>query len=554
MNGPRIVIFLAALAVTACAPIGDQLAPAVEGARPHIVVVLADDMGWADVGYHGSEIQTPNLDKLAMSGVRLEGFYAQPLCTPTRASLMTGRYPFRYGLQVRVVHGWGEFAVPLEERLLPEALQEAGYRTAIVGKWHLGHARPEHLPTRRGFDHQYGPYLGWVDYWTHETRSGGLDWHRDDQPVREQGYATELIAREAVRLIEEHPVSRPLFLYVSFTAPHFPIQAPSSYIERYRHIEDPTRRIYAAMVSAMDEGVGQIWKALEERGMADRTLLFFSSDNGGGAGARNVPLRGSKNTLYEGGVRVPAFVRWDGVLPAGAVVEAPLHMVDMYPTLLRRAGASREQTLPLDGLDAWATIAEGSPSPHGEIIHQIEPNRGALRRDGWKLVLNGPSPEGATPEGRRIELFHVATDPNEERDLAEERPEVVRALLDRLETYSAEAAPPQVRWEDRTPEGFREPEVWGPIPEVPEESPLIWPAVEIRSPEHAQSFEEGETVILTAEATAYRGESVRRVDAASRPNRQYEAPSHPVLRSTTSTQVASHLGRRPNTQLLLHRW
>ena len=271
MSGRGISIVLAALAMTACARTGDQLGSMVDEAQPHIVVVLADDMGWADVGYHGSEIQTPNLDQLAMSGVRLEGFYAQPLCTPTRASLMTGRYPFRYGLQVGVIGPRADYGLPTEERLLPEALQEAGYRTAIVGKWNLGHARPEYLPTRRGFDHQYGILGPAADYWTHESappggRRAGLDWRRDDRPIREQGYATELIAREAVRLIEEHPVSRPLFLYVAFTAPHFPLQAPEAFVERYGHIEDPRRRIYAAMVTAMDEAVGQIWDALEDRG------------------------------------------------------------------------------------------------------------------------------------------------------------------------------------------------------------------------------------------------------------------------------------------------
>jgi arylsulfatase A-like enzyme len=187
------------------------------GQRPHIVMIIADDLGWGDVGYHGSEIRTPHLDQLAASGVRLNRFYVQPLCTPTRASLLTGGYPFRYGLQGGVVRYWNRDGLPVSERLLSEALREAGYRTAIVGKWHLGHGRRELLPTKRGFEHQYGPYYH-ADYFTHTVGGyGGLDWHRNDRALREDGYTTRLIAREAVRLIRQHDRAQPLFLYVPFT-------------------------------------------------------------------------------------------------------------------------------------------------------------------------------------------------------------------------------------------------------------------------------------------------------------------------------------------------
>src|SRR6266567_3746720 len=189
--------------------------------RPNIVFLLADDLGWSDVGFHGSEIKTPNIDKLAAAGARLEAFYVQPVCSPTRAALMTGRYPMRHGLQVGVVRPWAQYGLPLEERTLPQALQEAGYFTAICGKWHLGHFQRAYLPTNRGFSHQYGHYNGALDYFTH-LRDGGFDWHRDDRACRDEGYSTHLLAREALRLVREHDGKKPLFLYVPFNAPHAP--------------------------------------------------------------------------------------------------------------------------------------------------------------------------------------------------------------------------------------------------------------------------------------------------------------------------------------------
>src|SRR5262249_12448840 len=247
--------------------------------KPHIVFLLADDLGWGDVGWHGTEIKTPHLDKLAAGGVKLEQFYVQPVCSPTRAALMTGRYPMRPGLQVGVVRPWAQYGLPLEERTLAQALKEAGYVTAICGKWHLGHFRPEYLPTRRGFDHQYGHYNGAIDYFTH-VRDGGFDWHRDDKECRDDGYSTHLLAREAARLIREHDARRPLFLYVPFNAAHAPHQVPARYTEPYGQFQGP-RKLYAGMVAAMDEAVGQIAAALDEKGLRGNTLILFSSDNGG---------------------------------------------------------------------------------------------------------------------------------------------------------------------------------------------------------------------------------------------------------------------------------
>src|SRR5262245_19427623 len=240
--------------------------------RPNIVFLLADDLGWSDVGFHGSEIKTPNIDKLASGGAKLEAFYVQPVCSPTRAALMTGRYPMRHGLQVGVVRPWAQYGLPLEERTLPQELAEAGYFTAICGKWHLGHFQKAYLPTARGFSHQYGHYNGALDYFTH-IRDGGFDWHRNDQVCRDEGYTTELLGSEAVKLIEEHGGKQPLFLYVPFNAPHSPLQAKQEYLDRYASIEAPQRRKYAAMVSCVDDQIGKIAAALEKKGLAKNTLI-----------------------------------------------------------------------------------------------------------------------------------------------------------------------------------------------------------------------------------------------------------------------------------------
>ncbi len=431
--------------------------------QPNIVFILADDLGFKDVGYRGGIIKTPNIDKLASAGTRLEQFYVQPVCSPTRSSLMTGRYPMRYGLQVGVVRPWAQYGLPLEERTLAQALKEAGYTTAICGKWHLGHLNAKYLPTSRGFDHQYGHYNGALDYFTH-IRDKGLDWHRNDQPLRIKGYTTNLIADESVRLIEQHETSRPLFLYVPFNAPHSPFQAPQSYIDLYKHIKDKRRRIYAAMVTCMDDAIGRIVSTIDKRGLTQNTLIFFCSDNGGVKGvADNGRLRGHKAQLYEGGIRVPAIAVWPGVLEAGAIVDGPLHIVDMYPTLLRLASARLEQTLPLDGKDAWPTIAEGKPSPHEEILFNVTPANGAIRCGDWKLVHNGnigANNTGTKMEQNVFELFNLAEDPYEKNDLGERHPKKLTELRRRLESYANQAAQPNVP-PNRMPKDFNVPKAWG---------------------------------------------------------------------------------------------
>jgi len=467
----RLKICATAVALLALVGI-PALAPAAP-LKPNIIFLLADDLGSADVGFNGGkDIKTPHLDRLANGGARLAQFYVQPLCSPTRAALLSGRYPMRHGLQVGVVRPWAQYGLPLDERTLPEALREAGYSTALVGKWHLGHFRPDYLPTRRGFEHQYGHYNGALDYFTH-IRDGGFDWHRDDKVNRDEGYATTLLARESARVIREQPRDKPLFLYVPFNAVHAPHQVPAKYKEPYAHLPEP-RRTYAGMVAAMDEAVGDIVGALESTGLRTNTLIVFCSDNGGpqpGRVTTNGALRAGKGTLYEGGVRVCAFANWPGQVPA-TIVQAPLHIVDWYPTLLKLAGAKREQPLALDGLDLWPALTQAAASPHQEILLNATPRGGALRRGDWKLVLNGTTAGAetddedvtpatpATPAVRQpgVELFNLVQDPSEKTNLAAAQPKLVQELRARYDALARQAAPP--RNAPRIP-GFKTPKVWG---------------------------------------------------------------------------------------------
>jgi arylsulfatase A-like enzyme len=468
----RRALCLALLAASAVAAFPARSAAA---SPPNILVLVADDLGYADVGFNGGkEIRTPEIDKLAAGGARLTQYYVQPVCSPTRAALLTGRYPMRYGLQVGVLRPWEKRGLPLEERLLPQALKEAGYTTAIVGKWHLGHYQPEYLPTRRGFDHQYGQYCGAIDYFTHE-RDGGHDWHRDDRDCRDEGYSTHLLAREAVRLISNQPAGKPLFLYVAFNAVHAPHQVPESYKAPYAGLAEP-RRTYAGMVAAMDEAIGQILAALDFKGMRTNTLVLFFSDNGGpnpGKVTDNTPLRAGKGTVYEGGTRVCACAAWQGRIQPGSVVSTPLHAVDWFPTLVKLAGAPMTGKLPLDGLDIWPVLAGGTSAPHRDILLNTAPASGALRFGDWKVIVHSGGASGdeetAAPAPRKkkrqaaasapkAELFNLAEDVSEKNNLAERQPEKLKELLARYEALAKRAAKPG---NQPQPAGYKAPRVWG---------------------------------------------------------------------------------------------
>ena len=396
-------------------------------AKPNILYIVADDLGYNDVAFNGSkEIKTPNLDKLAHDGTILKSFYAQPLCSTSRASLLTGRYPCHTGIYsvVRPDVPWG---LPLEERTLAQALKEAGYETAIVGKWHLGD-QPAYLPTRRGFDHQYGLWTGNIDYFTH-MRNGKLDWHRDDKPCNDQGYSTHLIAKEACRLIQEKDPDKPLFLYLPFNAVHYPHQVPDSYTVPYANLSKG-RRVIAGMCAAMDEAVGQVIAALEAKGIRDNTLILFNSDNGGPGGNDNSPLSGFKGSINEGGIRVCAFASWPGHIPSNAICNEILHEVDWYFTLIDLVGGSLQQKLPLDGRDIWPVLTQGAKSPHADTLTVCGTAYGkiAVRSGDWKLLVQGQNSKKGPPE-----LFNLADDIGEKKNLAVTHPENVKELMAKYE-------------------------------------------------------------------------------------------------------------------------
>ena len=395
--------------------------PIVASAQPNIVFILADDLGWNDVSYHGSEIRTPHIDSLVSQGLELDRYYAFPLCSPTRAALLTGRSPLRLGVDIPIETTGG---LPLDEHLLPETLRAAGYQTFLAGKWHLGLERVDSHPYRRGFDRTYGHLGPSVDYFSHVWQ-GGLDWHRDGSVLRQDGYATDLIADESVRYIKERDKAAPMFLYVSFNAPHTPLQAPEAYLSRNARIEDPYRRTYAAMVTALDDGVGRIVSALEAEGIARNTLLIWASDNGAGrnVGGSNLPLRGAKGNAFEGGIRVPAVIRWPGMLPEGERFDQMVTALDWFPTLASAAGLETGNERPFDGLDMWSAMRSGERVDRGSLLIGATGNF-AVFRDGWKYLENTLRRTGET---QRF-LFRIDDDPLEERNLLDAEPERARQL------------------------------------------------------------------------------------------------------------------------------
>jgi arylsulfatase A-like enzyme len=415
--------------------------------KPNIIYILSDDQGWKDVGFHGSDIKTPNIDQLAQTGATFDNFYVQPMCTQTRAALMTGRYPFRYGLQTVVILPEQTYGIPTDEWLLPQALKEAGYTTALIGKWHLGHAKREYWPLQRGFDYHYGALIGEIDYFSHQVH-GQTDWYRNNEILKEEGYVTTLLGQDAVKFINQHDPSKPLFMYLAFTAPHTPYQAPQEYIDKYKNIADPARRTYAAMITAMDDQIGKVVQALEQRGMRKNTLIIFHSDNGGVKDAKfageieqkgappaeNDPYRDGKGMLYEGGTRVVSLVNWPGKIKPKTVIKQMTHVVDYYPTLVGLAGGSLSKSKPLDGVDIWPTITQGKPSSRKEIVYSVEMFRAAVREGDWKLFWRTVLPS-------KIELYNLANDPAETKNLADKYPRKVSAMQNRILELAKQSSP-----------------------------------------------------------------------------------------------------------------
>ena len=426
--------------------------------QPNIVFLLIDDLGYADCGFNGGQqIKTPNIDRLAKSGTIIDSHYVQPVCSPTRSTLLTGRYPTRTGVYTIVSPGapWG---LPLAERTLADALRSAGYRTAITGKWHLGEFEKTYQPNARGFDHQYGHFFGMLDYYTHD-RLNKLDWYRNGEPLKEEGYTTHLITAEACKVIATTERAKPLFLYVPFNGVHSPFQVPDSYLKPYGALKGNRQKL-AGMLAAVDEAIGKIEAALKEAGRLENTLIVFSSDNGGPPPGDNTPLRDFKGTIFEGGTRAAAFAAWPGRILADKRVTQPMHMVDWYPTLIKLAGGTLEQKLPIDGLDVWPMLTKGAASPHDAILSVSTqgPSRAAVRMGDWKLIVSGNAAadgdeddngaakakkKGKTGAGKYepVALYNLVEDPSETRNLAAAQPDRVKSMRTRLAELLKDAVP-----------------------------------------------------------------------------------------------------------------
>lgn len=447
----------AALVLLACA-----LAAACSVQRPehrNVVVILADDLGWADVGFHGGAAATPNLDRLAHEGLAFERCYAQPTCTSSRAAFFTGRSPMRLGLGYATLRPWSEGGLDPAETLLPEPFRAAGYQTWLVGKWHLGHDRADRLPQAQGFEHFYGHLNGRVGYYDHR-RSGGLDWQRDGVSIEEQGYATDLEAAEAVRLLRARDPERPFLLVLSFGAPHRPLEAPPEGSEP-RPGESAEAALLRSMVESLDRGVGRVLSALDEEGLAQETLVLFASDNGGVEPASNAPWRGAKGSVHEGGIRVPCVLRLPGVLAAGARDARTVGFEDWLPTLATAAGIELESARPLDGIDLWQDLLRGkAPSNARPLFFASEDRRGveaAVLRWPWKLVRRSGPGGGAARE-----LLHdLERDPGESEDLAALEATLLAELGAELDAWLALEPSGGARFDSgRPPSGWAAPERW----------------------------------------------------------------------------------------------
>lgn len=473
-----------ALLFLGCGNTAPESADSEAARKPNIVILLADDLGFNDVSFHGGNIPTPNIDRIAREGVELSRFYVAPVCSPTRAGLMTGRYPIRYGLMRAVIPPWRDYGLDTSEVTLPEVLAKAGYeQRAIFGKWHLGHSSLKYHPLRRGFTEFVGHYNGAIDFFTHE-REGEIDWHNGYEASHEPGYSTDLIAGHATRFIREHAgESAPFLLYVPFNAVHSPFQAKPEDLPKYENLApvggrpEPeqsgqmlrNRRVLGAMNGALDQAVGQILDALNETGIAENTLVWFFSDNGGVGGiGDNAPLRGQKASVWEGGIRVASAVRWpNGGIAGGRKIDAPLANVDILPTVMHAAGIGDHGGKPLDGINALDVLsgkAQAGPRDVYSFIgqHSEDDEQVAVIEPEWKLVVRGAPVAGpkAAPDKAEKFLFRIVDDPNEENDLGTKHPDVVERLMRKaVEFRSLQPANP-VPVYSQGREGFKAPPEW----------------------------------------------------------------------------------------------
>ena len=481
------------LAVIAVSILASAQVTAAE--RPNVVVIVADDLGWADVGYHGGNIDTPSLDRLAEQGVQLNRFYTTPICSPTRAALMTGRDPMRLGVAYGVIMPWDNIGVNPAEHFMPESFGAAGYQTAMVGKWHLGHAQMTYHPNERGFEHFYGHLHTEVGFYPPFANVGGKDFQVNGVTADDEGYETYLLADEVSRYIRERDTQKPFFIYMPFIAPHTPLDAPAELQEKYKDIDtdlpparsnqtDSTRRIskmlmresarpmYAAVVDGMDQAIGQVLNTLDEEGLSDNTIVLFFSDNGGAAysygGADNAPLRGGKGETFEGGIRVVSLMRWPEKLQGGQIFDQVMTVMDVFPTLADAAGVDPLNTFEFDGSSLWPSISEGTTHTREDMIMFASeiPIYGSFKLTAfdntWKLVQEMEQDQLSTTVTNY--LFKISDDPNEYNNLAAEYPDIVVSMSKAISDWRALHPVSGTRSVLIPPPGWRAPKDWASYP------------------------------------------------------------------------------------------
>ena len=436
-----------------------------ESGRPNILLILADDLGYGDVGFNGcTDIQTPRLDMLANNGtVFTSGYVTHPFCGPSRMGLLAGKYPHSFGAPFNLpptgkgFEKYDDEGVPVGETLLGTVLQRAGYFTGAIGKWHLGFA-PQFHPNQRGFDDFYG-FLGgghmyfperYRPIYERQKKNGKARFNEYITPLEHNGtivqeteYLTDALSREAVRFVEQATrKQKPFFLYLSYNAPHTPLEAKEDDLAKFAHIQDEKRRTYAAMVYAVDRGVGRLVDSLKSTNTLENTLIVFLSDNGGkiGAGADNGPLQQGKGSVCEGGFRVPMFFHWPGQVAAGKRFAHPITALDFYPTFARLAGATVPTEQKLDGKDIWHAVTAGKNPRPGKSIFALRHWNGfhnvGIRRDKWKAVKRGPNGPW--------ELFDLNEDIGEQHDVSQQHPDTVKSMVGEARQWSTSHTKP--RW------------------------------------------------------------------------------------------------------------
>ena len=418
--------------------------------KPNVIIILTDDLGWGDVSYHGGYIPTPNIDQLAEDGMEMNRFYSNPVCSPTRASMLTGLHIFNHGVVRPFMNPAAEqTGMPPELKIMPQYFKEAGYQTALSGKWHLGMAKEEFWPTNRGFETSYGHMTGGIGYFDH-TAAGRLDWHRNGKPLEEEGYSTELIANEAINIIQNKDKNRPLFLYVAFNAPHTPIEAPMKNIETFSYLDDKKNQVYAANVNALDFEIGKILDAIKEEGILEDTIILFFSDNGPvfdidpivkviapnliNAKGSTAGLRGSKTSALEGGIRVPAVIWWKGVIEKSKSNQF-FFVQDILPTLLSASGINISSSTKFDGKDKWINLKTNTTTPpkNAFIGSRVISDERALFNDEWKLYSSKPQ---LIPVSASYKLFNIIKDPYEKDDLSEVEFEVFETMKKTITSFT----------------------------------------------------------------------------------------------------------------------